>query len=306
MTDTDFIGTDAPETISFASQRLDLSCALWNEADTDKPRAILVHGALDQARSWDWTAHRLKERYRIAAPDLRGHGRSDWVSDGDYSIMDMVFDLASLIDHLEADKVTLIGHSLGGNIVLRYSGLYPTKIEKLASIEGLGPSPKMLAEREAEPPDERLRSWIDQRRVRSAKKPRRMTDIAVAAERMAAAHKKLTREQIDHLTRTGVKNNTDGSVSWAYDSGMIAQTASDIPHETFRLLISKITCPVWLAYGSESWASNPDKDGRVSYFDAKTSITVSEFDGAAHWLHHEQFDLFMTRLEAFLSNKPVS
>ena len=85
--------------------------------------------------------------FRVIAFDLRGHGKSQWSNDGDYGVMDHVFDLATLMDDVVQSNAILIGHSLGGNIVLRYTGLFPDRVTKLVSIEGLGPSPKMLAQR---------------------------------------------------------------------------------------------------------------------------------------------------------------
>ena len=154
-----------PELSTFPSQRLTLSLAAWGAKDA--PPVILVHGGRDQKRSWDWTARRLAEHYRVYAFDLRGHGESEWVNDGDYGVMDHVFDLASLVDHIGADTVRLVSHSLGGNIAIRYTGLFPRKVTKLVAIEGLGPSPKMLAERRALKPDERLHQWMDDRKAKT-------------------------------------------------------------------------------------------------------------------------------------------
>ena len=58
--------------------------------------------------------------------------------------------------------VTIVAHSLGGNICLRYAGIYPDKVRKLVAIEGLGPSPKVIAERGNKPMSERMRE-LDRR-----------------------------------------------------------------------------------------------------------------------------------------------
>jgi pimeloyl-ACP methyl ester carboxylesterase len=52
-----------------------------------------------------------------------------------------------------------------------------------------------------------------------------------------------------------------------------------------------------LMYGANSWASNPEKDGRLVHFN---TARVIEFADAGHWLHHDQFDRFMAELKAFL------
>ncbi len=284
-----------PEEFTFPSQRLTLSGCAWG--DPAKPLVILVHGALDQKRSWDWTAKALSDRYRVVAFDLRGHGRSDWVSDGDYGVMDHVYDLASLVDHLKAERFRLVGHSLGGNIVLRYAGLFSDRIIKLAAIEGLGPSPKMLAERNALSVQERLRAWIDDRRVKSERAPRKMKNVEEALSRMTKAHGQLRADQLAHLAQTGAKHNADGTVSWAYYPAMLGRSPSVIPHDDFRTLLGAIECPVWLAYGEKSWASNPEKDGRLAYLN---NATVKEYQGAGHWLHHDSFDDFIEDVSVHL------
>ena len=288
MTNPDRFGT-------FSSQRLTLSYAEWG--DPTAPPLFLVHGGRDQKRSWDRVAAQLSQSYRVFAHDLRGHGESDWVSDGDYGVMDHVFDLASFADHIGAERFTLIGHSLGGNITLRYAGLFPDRIEKLVALEGLGPSPKMLAERQAQPVTERLTQWMEQRRSLSDRSARVMASLDVAQARMKAAFEHLPDDLVHHLTKTGVKTNEDGSVSWAYDPAGLGRSPSDISHADFVHLWTQITCPTWLVYGADSWASNPAEDGRAEPFQ---NAEVSVIERAGHWLHHDQFDVFMRDLQTFL------
>ncbi|MBT8473362.1 MAG: alpha/beta hydrolase [Marinicaulis sp.] len=286
---------DAPALHLFQSSRLTISYAAWG--DPANPTLILVHGGLDQKRSWDWTAEKFADRYYVVAPDLRGHGMSEWTSDGDYGVMDHVYDLASLVDHLDAETVTLVGHSLGGNIALRYAGLFPARVKKLVAIEGMGPSPKMLAERTAMPVEERLQQWIKDRRKKSDRSPRLMADMDEAYGRMRAAHGHLREDQLRHLTETGVKKLERGKISWAYDPAAMGRSPSDIRYKHFQKLLSNITCPIWLVYGETSWASNPEKDGRAEIFqNAKTTEIID----AGHWLHHDKFDEFIVGLTSFL------
>ena len=288
----------APDRLNtFSSQRLTLSYAEWGKATA--PPLVLVHGGRDQKRSWDRVAARLAKTYRVIAFDLRGHGQSDWVSDGDYGVMDHVYDLTSLVDVLELERFTLLGHSLGGNITLRFTGLFPDRIEKLIAIEGLGPSPKMLVERQSQPLTERLNNWIEQRRSLSDRGPRVMSDLAEAKGRMKAAFAHLPDDLIHHLTETGLKTNSDGTVSWAYDPAGMGRSPADISHDDFVELWTKITCPTWLVYGANSWASNPAEDGRARHFQ---NATVTLIKDAGHWLHHDQFDDFMDQLDSFLGS----
>ncbi len=290
------MNNNAPRTGQFQSQRLTLSYVEWGAPDAAP--LFLVHGGWDQKRSWDDVARHLAKSYRVIAHDLRGHGASEWVSDGDYGVMDHVFDLASLIDHIGAENPIIVSHSLGGNISLRYTGLYPERVKKLVAIEGLGPSPKLLEERKSKPVDERLREWIDQRRQLSDKSSRVMANLDEAIERMKARHKHLPDALVRHLSETGVKTNPDGTVSWAYDPAGLGKSPSDITPEEFQTLWTKITCPTWLVYGADSWASDPSKDGRADKF---SNATVTVMENAGHWLHHDQFDTFIAGLDKFLA-----
>ncbi len=117
-----------PTSHSYMSQRLKLHYADWGNAEA--PPLLLVHGGRDHCRSWDWVAQQLSADWHVIAPDLRGHGDSQWAADGCYSVMDHVYDLAQLIHQMDAEQVTIVAHSLGGNISLRYTGLYPDKVKQ--------------------------------------------------------------------------------------------------------------------------------------------------------------------------------
>ena len=286
-----------PTLSEFSSQRLTLSLASWGEKSA--PPVVLVHGGRDQKRSWDWTAKRLAEHYCVYAYDLRGHGQSDWVNDGDYGVMDHVFDLTRLVDHIEAESVQIVSHSLGGNIAIRFTGLFPEKVSKLVAIEGLGPSPNMLAERRAMKPEERMLNWIEDRQKSTLRQPRIMRNLTEAERRMRDAHPQLSEEYVVNLTKHGVKENRDGTLSWAYDPAGMGKSPSDIPHEDFVHLWGRVKCPSLLLYGQDSWASDPSKDGRAESF---PSGEVRVYEGAAHWVHHDQFERFIGETLEFLAS----
>lgn len=284
-----------PTSHSFISQRLKLHYADWGNEGA--PPLLLVHGGRDHCRSWDWVAEKLADRYHVIAPDLRGHGDSAWAPDGNYEMGAFVYDLAQLIHQLDLAPVTIVAHSMGGNISLRYTGLYPENVRKLVAIEGLGPSPKVLAKRAETPFAERFRKWIDDKRQAAGRQPRRYATLDDALARMAAENSYLTPEQARHLTIHGINRNEDGSWSWKFDNYLNVWPTVDLPQEDIQALWSAIACPTLLLYGANSWASNPEGDGRLDHF---STAKVIEFENAGHWLHHDQFDRFMSTLEDFL------
>ncbi len=289
-----------PTSQTFISQRLRLNYLDWGELDDNgkrKPPLVLVHGGRDHARSWDWTAQQLRKDWHVVAMDHRGHGDSDWVSDGNYHPNDMVYDLAQFVHQLGVGPVTIVSHSMGGNVALRYTGAHPDMVKKLVAIEGLGPSPQVKAEQRATPYPERFAEWIGKKRAASGRLPRRYETIASAFKRMIEENSYLTEAQARHLTVHGVNRNEDGTYSWKFDPHLNVWAVEDIADELLLQLWGAITCPTLLLYGSDSWASNPEKDGRIKHFN---TARVIEFENAGHWLHHDQFDKFMQVLRDFL------
>ncbi len=205
-----------PASHTFFSQRLRLHYVDWG--NPDKPPLLMIHGGRDHCRNWDWAAAALRDDWHIIAPDLRGHGDSQWSADGSYSMTGYIYDLAQLIHGQRLGPVTIIAHSLGGNVALRYAGLYPETVARLVAIEGLGPSPQAWAERSAKSIAERLDEWIREQRGLAGRLPRRYASIEDAFRRMQDENPHLTADQARHLTVHGVNQNEDGTYSWKFDN----------------------------------------------------------------------------------------
>ena len=284
-----------PTSQTFVSQRLRLNYLDWG--NPEKPLLMLVHGGRDHARSWDWVAEELRQDWHVVAFDHRGHGDSDWVSDGNYNVQDMVYDLAQLIHQLGDREVTIVSHSMGGNVALRYAGTFPDEVRKIVAIEGLGPSPKRQEEMRADPYPQRMAEWIGKKRAAAARTPRKYETIEAAFARMIEENSYLTEAQARHLTLHGVTRNEDGTYSWKFDPHLNVWHVEDVADEFLHQTWAAITAPTLLLYGADSWASNPEGDGRLEHFE---NARVIEFENAGHWLHHDQFDRFMQTLRDFL------
>jgi pimeloyl-ACP methyl ester carboxylesterase len=276
------------------SHRLKLT--YWDYGSNDKPLVVLVHGGLDHARSWDWVAARLLDDYHVYALDLRGHGDSEWSPGALYSVAEHVLDLAALCDSLGQAPLTLIGHSLGGVIALTYTGTFPDRVRKVVAIEGMGPPPTHHSQKDPYP--DRLRRWIDQVQEIERRTPRAYNDINVAVARMREANPHLSEEVAHHLTVHGLKQTANGSYVWKFDPFVRGWPPYGFDSVQARTLFERIECPVLLFRGMESWASDPEKDGRAK---ALKNYRLINVPNAGHWLHHDQLELFLKETREFLS-----
>jgi 3-oxoadipate enol-lactonase len=94
------------------------------------PPVVFIHGFPFALEMWNPQIEFLKDKYRVIAYDIRGHGSSDDV-DGQYTIEFFVDDLIALLDHLKIPKATLCGLSMGGYIALRAIERNPERVSSL-------------------------------------------------------------------------------------------------------------------------------------------------------------------------------
>jgi len=276
----------------YHSHRLKLH--FWDWGDNGKPNLLLLHGSRDHARSWDRTARALMSDFRVLAPDLRGHGDSNWAPGAMYSFPEYVLDISALIDIVGRWPVHLIGHSLGGAIVLQYAGVYPERVGKVVSIEGFGPAPERLVPR---PAHERLRKWIENMREYEDRAPKRYASLESAVDRMCAANPYLSRDMARHLTLFGSNWNPDGSLTWKFDNYVRAFSPYGFNMEDAQEIWRRITCPVLLLRGEDGWAPDPERDGRIR---AIRNYRLINIPSAGHWVHHDQPERFIAEVRQFL------
>ena len=274
----------------YESQGLQLHYADWgNEA---APPLILIHGGLDHCRNWDAVAKELQPHFRIVAPDLRGHGDSEWAKGSSYSLSDNVHDLTRLMRVLNVQDAAIVGHSMGGMIALAYAGTYPDRVSRLAVLDGA-----FLSGSQPAPIAERMSRWIDQLERISEHEPSAFKTIEEAAQRLSARNRRLTPELALHLARHGVRQNADGLYRWKFDHYQRARAPYRLTPEDYADLWSRITCPTLLMWGSESFLPDPEAAGLLAHF---RQAELVKLDGAGHWLHHDRLGEVLASLRGFL------
>lgn len=103
------------------------------------PVVLFIHGILGSQKQWAHLVDKVDDEHRVLVPDLFGHGESAKPL-GDYSLSAHAATLRDLLDHLDIDRVTLVGHSLGGGIAMQFFYLFPERVERLVLVAsgGLG------------------------------------------------------------------------------------------------------------------------------------------------------------------------
>jgi pimeloyl-ACP methyl ester carboxylesterase len=103
------------------------------------PVVLLIHGMLNNSRHWRGVAERLAEHHTVIAPDLHGHGHSAGPM-GDYSLGAHAAGIRDLLAGLGIERVTVVGHSLGGGVAMQFFYQFPERCERLVLVSsgGLG------------------------------------------------------------------------------------------------------------------------------------------------------------------------
>lgn len=264
--------------------------------DSAAPTIVLVHGMRDQARSWDQVAEALSPAFHIIALDLRGHGDSARAGPGGYTMANFVIDLADVVDGLLPGPFVLVGHSLGGAIVMRYAAAFPERVRALCVIEGVELPIVRDQQRAPRSYSQRLRDWTADERERRQRQSRRYATLADATARMAEAQPGIDAATIEHLAQHAVVAVADGGFTWKYDNAARFRAPEDADGRDLDAALAAIRCPTLLLYGADSWIPVPAEARLALLRDHR----VVRFAGAGHWLHHQCRDAFVKSLRTFL------
>ena len=279
--------------LDVSGRRIHIAC----HGDRAAPPLMLVHGIRDHARSWDWVAGALAGEYRIYAPDLRGHGNSDWTPPYGYTLAEFSLDIAEIVEALRIDRLAIAGHSFGGHIALRYTASWPDKVIALSGIECIE-MPIVREQRAAPRPyPQRLREWMEAARAGRERSPRAYASLAEAEARMAREQPDVAPETIHHLAAHGLTANPDGTWRWKFDQAPRLRPPDDADGRGLDELLAAVTCPVQLFYGTASYVPMPPPE-RLALLRDHRVVTVP---GAGHWLHHQARDTYIAQLRSFLA-----
>lgn len=116
------LGGTVPQPLQCRSRNLlinGLRLHVLDWGQESNPVLVLLHGGVVTSRTWGPFCALLADKYRLIAMDMRGHGDSEWPREGDSNHNAMADDLAKLITTMELENPIVVGHSVGGLLLMR-------------------------------------------------------------------------------------------------------------------------------------------------------------------------------------------
>jgi pimeloyl-ACP methyl ester carboxylesterase len=288
---------ETPQSHFFDSQGLRLHYSDWGNPSA--PPLILVHGGCDHGRTWDGVAQRLRQEFHVLAPDLRGHGDSEWAKGSSYSLSDHVYDLTQLLAAAGIRHAAFVGHSMGGMVCMAFAGAFPERVKRLAVLDGV----ISTADIEEKPIERKFADWFADLEKVTSRTRRTFSTIEEAGARLAHRNLRLSAGQTRHLATHGLKKNADGRLVWKFDEAVRVRAPYRLRRMDYLALWRRIACPTLLLSGRESAVPNPDQTGVIDQFaDAEHHV----IDGAGHWLQHDRLEEVVAKVFGFMGGSSSS
>lgn len=259
----------------------------WEASSGGATTALLLHGFMDAAATWDLVAPRLVEAgLRVLAPDLRGFGDGPRLPPGGYYYFpDYVRDVADVVDALVPPGAPLmvVGHSMGGSVATLYTGCFPDRVSKLVVVEGVGPPDSDHAHSV-----DRMRRWIDELRALRGREPKAMASREEALRRLAGNHPRVDRAVLETRLDALARRLDDGRLAWKADPLHGTRTPVPFFAESFKSFARRVACPVLFVSGGTLGWHPPDEDERLAAFASLERVEIPDAGHMMHWSRPEE------------------
>ncbi len=270
--------------------RFHLRC--WS--NSDKPLLVLLHGWLDTSATWSDVGARLGERFHVVIPDQRGYGYSEWPQDG-YWFPDYLGDLDALLDHLApAAPITLVGHSMGGQIASVYAGLRPERIARLAVLDSL-----FLPDMPATLAPKRTKRWLDQ--LNGVAREKSYESFEELAQRVKKQQPQLSDARALFVAQGWGAAGGDGRIRLLADPKHRRDMPTLYRNAESMEIWKDITAPTFFIDGGASAFAKAireeEKAARRACFKTRHEVAIP---GAGHMLHFDAPDALADALLAVL------
>ncbi|MBE2317653.1 alpha/beta hydrolase [Solirubrobacter sp. CPCC 204708] len=258
------------------------------------PVLLLLHGVTNSSETWEPIVHALAGRFTIVAPDLLGHGHSA-TPRGDYSLGAHASGVRDLLSALGHDRVTVVGHSLGGGVAMQFAYQFPERCERLVLVSsgGLGREVHLLLRAATIPGADWVLPVLTSRGVRTIG-----SGIAAALRQGHLAPKGdvgVLAKGFASLDSAGSRSAFLHTVRAVIDTGGQRVSAND------RLHLAAVL-PTLIVWGERD-SIIPIAHGHAAH-EAMPGSRLEVFEGAGHMPHHHDPERFAAVLTEFCANTP--
>jgi pimeloyl-ACP methyl ester carboxylesterase len=235
-------------------------------------KILLLHGWLDNCRTFWKLAPSLDEQDDVIALDLPGHGKSQHKGKDTPPLLlsESAYYVADVLEQLEwtsGGDVTLIGHSMGAAVSLMYAATFPEQVERLVLLEGAGP----LA-RGAKDATQHLRAHVEKRLkgnqalYHGTKGPRVYPSLEKAAETRQGSAKLFPGKQYlsieaahELVARAMSSTDDDAGFSFQHDVRLQWPSLLYMTPEQVDALQEAVQCPTQLLLAHDGWPFDDDR-----------------------------------------------
>lgn len=205
---------------------------------TSQPPVLFLHGGGLSSHTFDLVCLQLRQEYWCLAPDLRGHGESDWSPALEYRIEYYVKDLAGMIDDLALQQVVLVGHSLGGLTALSYAASHAERVRGLALLD-VGPTIQAAGAGEV---------------IEFMRSTREFASLEDLIDRALALNPRRERDLLQASLARKVRQRSDGMWTWKHDLRRYEPGVGETPESLERLWphVREVQCPTLVLRGADS------------------------------------------------------
>ncbi len=253
----------------------------WQRPD-DPPRAtlILLHGIGRVAHCFDPIVPHFRDRFRVIAMDMRGHGDSDWHPQAQYLVEDYVHDLEGLVEQLGLRDVIVWGNSTGGRVAQVFAGLHP-ELTRGVIVEDVGP--------------ERPKEISSRRGARMAREQQGWASIEELVERLKIDYPRIPEAHLRHIAAHNSKPREDGRFVLKRDPDI---EKGFVPTEIWRF-VRAIRAPIIYVLGGVSAIVPPETREELRRTLPQAEIEVLE--GLGHYPNEEDPARFAAVVDRFLA-----
>jgi pimeloyl-ACP methyl ester carboxylesterase len=276
----------------------------WGQPASDKVPLVMVHGWMDVAASYQFVVDALRQDHYVIAPDWRGYGKTTGAPTDNYWFPDYLADLDFLLDHYAPQQaVNLVGHSMGGNVVMFYAGVRPERVRRLVNLEGFG----MPATVPAQAPG-RYATWMDElKKLHRGEMDLKAYDSADGvARRLMKTNPRLGQDKADWLARHWAAENAEGKWAIQGDAAHKLTNAQLFRVEEVMALYQRISMPVLAVEASDNsldqwWRGKYTLAEYHERLKAVPAVEIARIDDAGHMMHHDQPEVLAALLERFIA-----